>query len=95
MQIKVWMVGMFICACTLVANAQETRGAIEGQVRDTSGAVVPDARLTATNIATNVAFRTTTNKEGAYQVPLIPPGTYIVTAEAAGFKTTERRARPN
>jgi Carboxypeptidase regulatory-like domain len=90
MQIRVWMVGILVCACTVVANAQETRGSIVGQVRDTSGAVIGGVQLTAMNMATNVVFRATTDNDGAYQFPLIPPGTYTLTADATGFKKTQR-----
>lgn len=71
--------------------AQETRGTILGNVKDPSGAVVPNAEITITNIETNVSTRTSTGASGLYEVPLLMPGRYEIAAEAAGFKKYVRR----
>jgi Carboxypeptidase regulatory-like domain len=60
-----------------VASAQ-TAGEITGEVRDQSGAVAPNAAVTATNIATNVARSTVTNGSGIYSFPNLIPGSYQV-----------------
>lgn len=54
--------------------AQITRGAVNGTVRDTSGAVVPGASVKVTNPATNVSRDTITNDEGFYRVAALDPG---------------------
>ena len=72
------------------AYAQETRGTITGEVLDPSGAVVPNATVTATNTGTNVAIKSTANHEGKYVIPFLIAGNYTVSAAATGFKTAVR-----
>ena len=69
----------------LFAQAGAT-GTILGSVTDASGAIVPNAKVTVTNTATNVAFRTTTSSSGDYYAPSLNPGLYKVTVESAGFQ---------
>ncbi|MGA2575072.1 MAG: carboxypeptidase regulatory-like domain-containing protein [Bryobacteraceae bacterium] len=66
--------------------AQAT-GAIVGTVADPSGAVIPSAKITATNVATKVSQSTVTGGSGTYTIPNLVVGTYDVTAEGGGFKT--------
>jgi hypothetical protein len=68
------------------ASAQETRGMIFGRVRDTQSSVVPGAKVTVTNVNTNVSVSTQTNEEGYYAADLLVAGTYEVSASAPGFK---------
>jgi hypothetical protein len=74
-----------ICAPSL--SAQSDRGAITGRVTDPVGAVVPQAKVTATNVETNEARETVTSDEGNFTIPQIPAATYKLTVEASGFKT--------
>jgi hypothetical protein len=67
--------------------AQQGRGSISGTVTDASGAVVPDAAVTITNVGTQAAFAARTNQEGLYTAPSLPVGEYLVSAEKVGFKT--------
>jgi len=62
-------------------------GAITGVVTDPSGAVIPDAKVTATDVEKRVAKSTVTTSAGTYTIPSLMVGTYKVTAESAGFKT--------
>src|SRR5262245_19256996 len=71
------------------AEAQLTRGAITGTVRDASGAVVPGAAVTVTNMATNAVRSAVTNELGFYRVPGLDPGRYSVRAELSGFSAVE------
>jgi hypothetical protein len=64
-------------------------GALVGTVKDSSGAVVANATVTATNVGTNQARTTTTTSDGGYKFGFLPPGTYKVKFEAAGFSTAE------
>ena len=74
----------------MLSVCQETRGTISGTVLDSSGAIVPNAALVATNKATNVSTRVTTNATGIYTLPFLLPGSYKVTATAAGFRPAMR-----
>jgi outer membrane receptor protein involved in Fe transport len=70
------------------ALAQESTGKILGIVTDQAGAVVSDAKITVTNVATKIGRETTTDKEGNFQVLSLPIASYRVTAEKQGFKKT-------
>jgi hypothetical protein len=82
-------IALVLLAC-LPAVAQEFRGGITGIVRDPQGAVIPGAAIEAQNQATNEVSRTTTNDSGYYAFPVLPIGTYRVTAAPAGFKKAVR-----
>ena len=74
-----------------------TRGSIAGTARDPSGAVVPGATVTVTNVATNAVQTVVTDGEGFYRVPALEPGRYTVTTELSelpqGGAARRRRAR--
>src|SRR5712691_9759376 len=72
-----------------VASAQ-TFGEITGEVTDQSGAIAPNASVTATNTATNGARMTRTNQAGIYSFPALVPGPYQVKVEATGFQSAVR-----
>jgi hypothetical protein len=59
---------------------------IRGTITDQSGAVVPGATITITNLQTNLARSQTTSSTGSYSFDLIPPGDYKVEIEAKGFR---------
>ncbi len=73
------------------AQAQITRGAILGTVRDTTGAVVPGATVTVTNADTNVVRTGVTDAQGFYRVAALDQGRYTVRIELAGFSTVENK----
>ena len=83
-----WVVLLALCAAPV--SAQDFRGSIIGRVNDSSGARLPGATVTATNTATNVGSRTTTNGDGNYSVLYLTPGTYTVAVELAGFRRVVR-----
>lgn len=68
------------------ALAQTNRGGISGTVTDKTGAVVPNATVTVTNVGTNQAQRVTTTSEGVYTVTLLDPVVYKISVEVQGFK---------
>ena len=72
-----------------VASAQ-TFGEITGEVTDQSGAIAPNASVTATNTATNGSRTTRTNEAGIYSFPALVPGPYQVKVEAPGFQSSVR-----
>jgi hypothetical protein len=65
--------------------AQGNLGAITGTIQDSTGAAVPSAALTITNVDNGLKWTATTSSAGYYRVPL-PPGTYQLQAEKSGFK---------
>jgi len=69
------------------AWAQTGAASLTGLVKDSSGAVVPGATVTATNQATNVDYTGVSNDAGNYTISSMPVGTYVVKAELARFKT--------
>ncbi|PYS37826.1 MAG: TonB-dependent receptor [Acidobacteria bacterium] len=81
----------FVCLLLLtsLAMAQTSTSEISGTVRDSSGAVVPNASVTLTNEATGVTYKQSTTNAGLYNFPALPVGSYTVTVEATGFKTTK------
>jgi outer membrane receptor protein involved in Fe transport len=72
--------------CSVVAQVQN--GQFTGTVTDPSGAAVPNAKITVSNQATGLSANATTNQSGIFTVKELPVGTYKLTAEASGFKTT-------
>jgi hypothetical protein len=80
------------------AFAQSATASIYGQVTDAQGAVIPNVKITVTNIATRIEQKTTTDNAGSYRVLNLPIGTYTVTAEHQGFSklvTGERTLQIN
>ncbi|MDP9170502.1 MAG: carboxypeptidase-like regulatory domain-containing protein, partial [Acidobacteriota bacterium] len=67
-------------------QAQEFRSTLTGRVTDPSGAVLPQATVTALKTDTSSRFETVANAEGLYTIPLLPPGPYQLSAEVKGFK---------
>ena len=87
---RVLGVAMLLAAWVVTGRAQ-TQGGISGLVTDSSGAAVPGATVTVTNTATRGTRNTTTNAEGLYTFPAVPPGVYELKVELQGFKTAEIR----
>src|SRR6266851_2994503 len=80
----------FLAAFLLSASlsplwSQGGGGSISGAVTDSSGALIADASVEITNIATGVVQKTNTTSAGQYVFPVVPTGTYKVIVNAAGF----------
>src|SRR5919197_3828246 len=78
-------------ACPLALLAQQETATITGEVKDASGAVVPRAVVTVTNVETNISIKSETNDLGSYTIPNLRPGVYAVMVEKSGFSKTVRR----
>ncbi len=65
----------------------QATSSLHGTVTDATGAVVPSAKVTITNVATNQSRETVTTSRGAYELQSVLPGKYNVTVEAPGFST--------
>jgi outer membrane receptor protein involved in Fe transport len=69
--------------------AQTFRGSINGTVTDSSGAVIPGAKVTATDVATAAVRGTVSSGAGEFLFSELPQSTYTIKVEASGFQTTE------
>ena len=76
-----------LLATSSACIAQTVTGAIRGTITDASGAIVPNATVTATNVATGVPTVAKTNGSGEYSMRFLQIGQYKVTVEASGFTT--------
>ena len=77
------LAGSFACS----AVAQSARGALAGNVTDSTGAVIPGANISAVNQSTGGKNETKSTSAGAYRFPDLPIGVYTVTVTAPGFAT--------
>src|SRR5688500_4903897 len=82
-QASVVLVWLFLC----VPCSAQTLGTITGEVKDSSGAIIPGATVTAQNTSTNATREGHSNEAGAYTFAALPPGPYVVKAELQGFRT--------
>src|SRR2546429_6778800 len=88
--IKAWllsfavMIALFLFASGSLAQST-TDGAIGGVVTDSSGAAVPNAKVTVKNLGTNAEEVVTTDETGYFRVGKVQPATYSVSIEASGF----------
>lgn len=68
--------------------AQTVTGTLSGTVTDATGAVIPNAQVTAKNLETSFSRSGTTNGEGYFNMPFLPLGAYDVIVETKGFQKT-------
>ncbi len=88
--IKIASIGILMLLMVLgpaILWAQEFRSSLTGQVTDPSGAVVPNAVVTAVMNNTRQTYTAKTSSAGVYYIPYVLPGTYTMTVKAQGFKT--------
>lgn len=79
---------VFVLALVLQpARGQQILGAITGTIKDSAGASVPDAIVTARNAATNLQVSARTQINGSFLLPNLPVGVYEVSFAKTGFKT--------
>ncbi len=84
--VRILPVLLAIFALTPTVSAQAV-ASITGTVMDPAGAVVPNAKVTATDVATSVSRTTVTSGSGVYSLNNLSVGTYVLTIEATGFKS--------
>jgi hypothetical protein len=70
--------------------AQTTNGLITGTVMDPTGAVIPKASITVTDLGTNGARNALSDEHGHYVIPQLPPATYSLVVSKEGFASSER-----
>src|SRR5579871_361767 len=80
------VVGLFLCLTTF-SFAQIDRAGLSGTVTDASGRVLPQAEVTAVEVATGLQRKVTSTPTGTYDIPELPVGIYTITFEHRGFTT--------
>ena len=85
-----------LCACMVLAislpvASQVVTVTVQGRVYDSSGAAIPQATVTAVNADTGLSRSATANAVGDYQIVLLPPGDYTVTADKVAFQKSAKR----
>lgn len=83
-----FFVSLLVCVTLMLAQATSS---LNGAVSDPSGAVVPGAKVTVTNLATGASREVKTDERGHYFIPQLAPGMYEVRVELEGFKTLLER----
>src|SRR6202158_3342876 len=89
-----WVCLSVLSLATLLAvqvAAQLPTATILGVAKDSSGAVLPNATITVTNVDTSLRRTVSTGDDGTYRVPELPVGHYEVRGEHAGFKRETQR----
>src|SRR5215471_9552369 len=91
MNLRGWLLFILIAvAFTATVFAQSSTGSISGAVSDPNGAVVPAAKIEATETATGRVFATLATDAGVYVFPTLPVGIYTISTEHPGFKKLVR-----
>ena len=89
------LLGVFLGASLTVTSAgtawAQVTAAISGRVEDSSGAAIPGATVTATNVETGATRAVRTDESGGYRVLSLPVGQYEIRAETGGFRAAVRR----
>jgi Carboxypeptidase regulatory-like domain len=83
------MLIVIISLGSIVAFGQITYGSLTGAIKDPKELPVAGASVTVRNLQTNEQFKLTTNGEGVFEMPSVPPGRYLVSVEITGFKKTD------
>jgi hypothetical protein len=79
-----------LLSCAAISLLAQSKGTINGDVSDTSGAAIPGAKVRVSSAAIGLERVTTTNNSGSFTVPNLPGGDYEVLVEAPGFKSLVR-----
>jgi carboxypeptidase family protein len=80
-----------VLVAALPGMAQVVTVTVQGRVNDSSGAAIAQASVTAVNAATGLSRAASANAVGDYEITLLPPGDYTVTAEKAGFQKSAKK----
>src|SRR5258708_35757574 len=87
-KLRFCLVYFSLLVLVLGAAAQMQNGQFAGTVTDPSGAAIAGAKVTVINLGTNLSVTTTSGETGLYTLKELPVGTYRITTEAKGFKTS-------
>src|SRR5947207_11769359 len=87
---KFWLPILTLVLCITLTAADPT-GAIAGRIVDPSGSVIAGVKLTVESQTTGLRREATSAADGGFIFPLLPPGTYNLTAESSAFRKYEQR----
>lgn len=86
------LAGIFAaCLFCLPLMSQAPTGSISGVVTDATGAVVPGAKVSVTNVSQGISRAATTDEAGRYNMPALIPGPYEIEARMQGFQKEIRK----
>ncbi len=83
------MLFCILLSCSL-AFGQSATTSLRGTIKDPSGALVPNATVSITDQSVDKTLTATTNNEGTYQFPQIPPARYLITVTAQGLEASRK-----
>src|ERR1700733_5821074 len=86
------VLGMWLLAALAVSSHAQSiiSGDVTGTITDASGAAIPGATVTLSNVNTNANQTVTTNADGSYRFAFVSPGTYKLAVSATGFQTQQQ-----
>ena len=85
------LLALLICLFSIPLYSQAVNATLLGTVTDSSGGLIPNAKVTITETNTNTSHSAQTNESGYYSFPQLQPGGYSVMVEATGFEKETRR----
>jgi hypothetical protein len=88
---KICAMVALLCLGAVCGYSQAVNATLLGTVTDSSGGVVPNARVTITEVNTGISRSSQTNESGNYTFPDLAPGQYAVGVELQGFKKENRK----
>src|SRR5262245_28910265 len=88
-KVALFLMAWVALLATPVASGQTTTATLSGVIRDATGAVVTEAKISVTNINTGATRETNTNGVGRYNLTNLGPGQYEVRAERDGFRAAQ------
>lgn len=83
-----WLTLTLILLISISAYSQVLYGSLTGNVTDSSGAAITDAKIVVLNVATGVSREVTTDSNGAYMLSAVQPGIYKITISAPKFASS-------
>ena len=87
---RILLAALAVCASTSLVWGQAVTGTLLGTITDSTGGLIPGAKVTATETNTGISRVADTNRSGLYSFTTLPPGIYSVTVEQPGFRKAVR-----